>query len=52
VGESEVDEPLEVDGGGAVAEPELVAVGAAVAESAAGADEPGDAAFDQGRCCV
>jgi hypothetical protein len=37
VGESEVDEPLEVDGGDAVAEPELVAVGAAVAESAAGA---------------
>ena len=48
MGEAEVDEPLQVDGGDAVAEPEPVAVGAVVAESAVGADEPGDAAFDHG----
>ena len=49
VGEAEVDEPVEVDGGDAVAEPEPVAVGAAVAEPAVGAAyEPGDAAFDHG----
>lgn len=46
-GEAEVDEPVEVDGGGAVGEPDAVAFDAAVAELAVGsADEPRDAAFD------
>jgi hypothetical protein len=47
--EAEVDHAGEVDPGGAVGEPEPVAVDAAVAESPVGAaDEPGDAAFDHG----
>ena len=48
VGEAEVDEPLEVDGGGAVGEPDAVGGDASVGDTAAGADEPGEAAFDHG----
>ena len=48
VGEAEVEEPLQVDGGGAVGEPDAVAGGAAVGDAAAGSDEPGEAAFDHG----
>ena len=39
---------MEVDGGGSVGEPEPVAGDAAVGDSSAGADQPGEAAFDHG----
>src|SRR5215207_5658638 len=46
VGEPELDEPLEVDGGGAVGEPDAVAGGASEGDASAGAHEPGEGAFD------
>lgn len=46
LGEAEVDEALEVDGGGSVGEPDAVAGEAAVGDASAGSDEPGEAAFD------
>jgi hypothetical protein len=49
VGESEVDEAAEVEGGGAVVEPGVVLGDAAVGDAAvAPGDEPGDGAFDRG----
>jgi hypothetical protein len=49
VGESEVDQAAEVEGGGAVVEPVVVGGGAAVGQAAVAAgDEPGYGAFDHG----
>ena len=48
MGEAEVDESLEVDGGRPVGKPDLVACDTAVGHSAAGSDEPGQAPFDHG----
>lgn len=49
VGEAEGDEPVEVDRGGAVGEPDPVAVEAAVADLAVrAAHQPGDGALDHG----
>src|ERR1700733_5233545 len=48
-GEPEVDEPAEVEGGGAVCEPAVVPVDAAVGDAAAAAGhQPGDGPFDRG----
>jgi hypothetical protein len=48
VGESKVDQPAEVEGGGAGVKPGVVGDGAAVTESAVVVvDEPGDGAFDR-----
>src|SRR2546421_5577041 len=48
-GETEVDQPAEVEGGGPVVEPGVVLGDAAVGDAAvAVGDEPGDGAFDRG----
>ena len=48
VGEAEVEQSAQVDGGGADAEAEPVAFDAAVADAAVSVgDEPGDGAFDE-----
>jgi hypothetical protein len=44
--EAHVDEALEIDGRGAVSEPDAVPGEAAVGDASAGSDEPGEAAFD------
>ena len=46
VGEAHGDEASQIDGGGAVGEPDSVVGDTAIGDASTGSDEPGQAAFD------
>src|ERR1700757_4184507 len=48
VGEAQLDEPAQVEGGGSVMEPVIIFADAAVTQFSVAASQPGDGAFDHG----